>query len=106
MSKCPEKIAKNIQGRLLPEYEKQLEEVLTRIESANKYYAGKMNQILKIADFLGVVRPTDDSRTTLYPGNEKGVYRIESYSDKEVKFEVQVDADRAIEILKILGYGK
>jgi hypothetical protein len=106
MNKGPERIARDIKGRLLPEYEEQLKMVLARIESANKYYADKMNQIFKLADFLGMVRPSDDSRTTLYPDHKRGVYSIESYSDKAVKFTVEVDADKAIEVLKILGYGK
>lgn len=104
MSKGPEKIAKDIKSRLLPGYEKQLADVIARNESANRYVEGRLTQICKVADFLGMERPDDDSKT-LYPPSEKGVYRIAAYSDNSVKFEVEVDADRAIEVLKILGYG-
>ena len=105
MNKTPEKVAKDIKARLLPKYEAQLAKVLVRIESSNKYHADKLACVQKIAGFLNVEVPTDDYRMALFPQGQRGVYKIEPYSDGKVKFDVEVDADKAIEILKILGYG-
>lgn len=105
MGKSSEKVAKDIKSRLLPEYEKQLADVLVRNESSNRYAEGRMRQICEIADFLGQKRPEDDNRLALYPMLGKGVYKIEPYSQEHVKFDVECPADKAIEILKILGYG-
>ncbi len=108
MAKTPEQIAKNIKSRLIPEYERQLAEVLIKIESSNRYHSGKLAQIIKVATYLGLPTPTDDNRMSLYPGHETcnghGVHRIEAYSEDKVKFEVEIGADKAIEILKLLGY--
>ncbi len=105
MSKPAEKIARDIKSRLLPEYGTALKDVLARIESSNKYSAGRMDQIGRVADFLGIPRPADEARMILYPERQRGIYRIEASADTAVKFEVVVNADRAIEILKLLGYG-
>ncbi len=104
MSKPAEKIARDIKSRLLPEYGTALKDVLARIESSNKYSAGRMDQIGRVADFLGMPRPTDDSRETIYPGGDRGVFSIHPVSDNRVKFAIEVDASVAIEILKLLGY--
>ncbi len=102
MNKSAEKIARDIKSRLLPEYESQLVEVLARIESSNKYEAGKLATKKKIVDFLGV--SIHEANGCLYPDGQRGVYKIEANSEKTVKFDVEVGADKAIEILKILGY--
>ena len=104
MAKTSEQIARNIKSRLIPEYEKQLAEVLVKIEKSNKYYAGKLAQITKVAEYLRIDPPADDNRANIYPGHEKGVQRIEPYSEDKVKFEVETSAEKAIEILKLLGY--
>ncbi len=54
---------------------------------------------------FSIPRPADEARMILYPERQRGIYRIEASADTAVKFEVVVNADRAIEILKLLGYG-
>lgn len=104
MSKTPEKIARDIKSRLLPEYEAQLEKVIVRNETSNKYHAGRLAMMQKIAEFLGMPKPDDDTKSDLFPEYEKGVHRITACSEDKVKFDVEVSPEKAIEILKILGY--
>lgn len=110
MAKCAEKIAKDIKSRLIPEYEAQLVKVLERIEKANAYAAGRLAQIRKVAEFLGVDEPKDDEKRNaiIYLGHEqKGIYSIEAYGKEKVKIkDIEVSAELAIEILKVVGYGK
>lgn len=104
MAKTAEQIAKNIKSRLIPEYERQLAEVLIKIEKSNKHHAGKLAQITRVAQYLGIDPPTDDNRASIFPGYEKGVHKIEAYSEKTVRFDVEASAEDTIKILKSLGY--
>ncbi len=106
MTKEAEKIAKDIKSRLLPEYELQLAETIKRNEAADNYRNGRLRTMQMIADFLGVKSPDDDQGATIFPerGHEMGVYKIEPYSDNRVKMDVECSPEKAIEILKLLGY--
>ncbi len=107
MTKEAEKIAKDIKSRLLPEYELQLAETIKRNEEADNYRNGRLRAMQTIADFLGVPRPTNDQQANIYPerGCELvGVYKIEPYSEGKIKMDVECSPEKAIEILKLLGY--
>ena len=95
-----EKIARAIQSRLLPEYEKQLITVLENIERSNNYHAGRLQILKTVAEYFGQVAPEDDDKP-IYPYSGWGIYKIESTSDG-VKFEVSASVQIALKIFELL----
>lgn len=95
-----EKIARAIETRLLPEYEKHLAIVLENIEKSNAYHAGRMETLKTIAEYFGQPTPEDDGKA-IYPGMGKGIYKIEAVSEG-VKFDVTCGVPEALRIFEIL----
>jgi hypothetical protein len=96
----PEKIAHAIQSRLLPEYEKQLVIALENIKKSDAYHAVRMETLKTIAEYFGLPTPEDDDKA-IYPGMEKGVYKIEAASEG-VKFDISTSVEKALQIFEIL----
>lgn len=103
--KTPEKIAKDIKSRLMLGYLPALEKAEKALAEAIKYHTGKLESIRKVARFLGVDEPTED-RQVIYPSSNipglAGVYKIESYDENEIKFEVKTTPEKTIKILTLL----
>lgn len=101
----PEKIAKAIQSRLLPEYEKQLVIALDHIEKSDAYHAGRMQTLKAVAEYFGQSAPEDDDKAIYPPGGHErlglGIYKIEADS-KGVKFSVECGIEKALKIFDIL----
>ncbi len=102
MDRGPEKIARAIETRLLPEYEEQLAIVLECIEKSDAYHAGRLEILKAVAEYFGQPIPEDDDKA-IYPGLELGlgVYKIEVSSDG-VKFDVSTTVEKALQIFEIL----
>ena len=101
-----EKIARAIETRLLPEYEKQLITVLENIERSDTYHAGRLEVLKAIAEYFGQVAPEDDDKP-IYPGMELGlgIYKIEATSDG-IKFDISTTVKKALQVFDILKEGK
>lgn len=100
----PEKIAKAIQSRLLPEYEKQLAVALENNIKSDAYHDGRLKVLRAISDYFG--RPVlEDDNTAIYPETGMGIYKIEVVSEG-VKFEVSCGITEALKIFDILKEGK
>jgi len=98
--KEPCKIAKDIQGRLLPIYWAELSKAKEQIRQHNEYEANKKTTIQKIADYLGVEIHENGSVYTREALKE--VYSIEPYGKDTVKFTVECSADQAIKVFEAL----
>jgi hypothetical protein len=103
LSKQNGQIASDIQRRFIPEYEALFRKAQERVDKTNEYARKRRGQIADIALYLGCDVPKEDGHGVYL--NKWGVYRIEPYSDSAVKFEVQVDAKKAIEVLEVLRKG-
>jgi hypothetical protein len=103
LSKRNEQIAAEIRRRFLADYDVIFEKAKARVDSSNEWHRKRREQIETVATYLGVKMPEKDGQG-LYL-NQWGVYRIEPHSDNAVKFEVQVDAKKAIEVFEVLRRG-
>lgn len=104
--KPAEKIAKDIKSRLLPDYLGALAKAEECLEKTTKYHAGKLEAIRKVARFLEVPEP-EEGKEVIYLSFDKEllgshVYKIESYDESSVKFDVETSPEKAIRILQIL----
>lgn len=100
----PEKIAKAIQGRLMPEYERQLATALENIKKSDAYHAGRLQILRSVAEYFGQAMPEEDDKA-IYPptGAHWGIYKIEAGCDSgEVKFELFCSLKKALQIFDIL----
>ncbi len=105
MDRGAEKIAKAIQGRLMPEYELQLAVALERIEESDAYHEDRLQILKTVAEYFGQPAPKDDD-AAIYPpgGHEKlgfGIYKIEATSD-ELTFDVSTTIKKALQIFDVL----
>jgi len=101
MDRGAEKIARAIETRLLPEYEKQLTIALERIEKSDAYHEARLQTIKTVAEYFGQPVPEDDDRA-IYPGPGWGVYKIEAVGNGEIKFYISAPMAKAISIFEIL----
>jgi len=106
-NKSPEQIARDIERRLMPEYRESLKVLLERIDNEEKYITKRSALIEKIARHLALEVRDDDRRDrTRYPSvwirYGQAVRDIVAYSDEKVRFEVEADADLAIQILTLI----
>lgn len=98
-----EKIARAIETRLLPEYEKQLAIALEQVEKSDAYHAVRLQTLKTVAEYFGQPIPEDDDKP-IYPEMGKGIYKIEAISEG-VKFEVTCGVPEALRIFEILKGG-
>ncbi len=100
MDRGPEKIAKAIQSRLMPEYERQLAVALENNLKSDAYHDGRLLTLHAVAYYFGVSLPEDDNQA-IYPEMGIGIYKIEAVSEG-VKFDVACSVDKALQIFDIL----
>ena len=103
MGRGAEKIARAIETRLLPEYERQLAIALDRIEKSNACYEGRLQTLKTVAEYFGECIPEDDNKP-IYLGHLQlgmGIYKIETCSEG-VKFDISTTIEKALRIFDIL----
>ncbi len=105
MNRGQEKIARAIETRLLPEYEKQLAVALENIERSKAYHEVRLQPLKAVAEYFGQPVPEDNDKA-IYPkligtGRDMGIYKIETCSEG-VKFDVSCDMQKAIKIFDVL----
>lgn len=96
----PEKIAKAIQSRLMPDYDRQLVIALEGVKKSDAYHAGRLSVLKTMADYFGQPIPEDDN-AAIHPKMGMGIYKIEAVSEG-VKFEVSCGVKEALKIFEIL----
>ena len=99
----PERIAKAIQSRLLPEYLIELKKAIEQTEASNRYHRTRHDNLKKIADHLGVeLSSWDGGKTDFIYADIPAIRRIEAYGEDTVKFEVETTPEMAIKIIDLL----
>ena len=98
-SKTPQQIAKDLERRLLPKYIKELQAQKDRIRRQTEYEANRKNTLDRIAKHFELEH--DRNLQMIYP-YWKCVHMVENYGEDTVKFTVECDADKAIEVLELL----
>lgn len=96
----PEKIAKAIQSRLMPEYERQLAVAMENNLKSDAYHDARLQALRTVADYFGQPVPEDDDKA-IHPEMGLGIYKIEAVSEG-LKFEVSTTTEKALQIFKIL----
>ncbi len=104
MDRGADKIAKAIQSRLLPEYEKQLAVALERIARSDAYHDGRLMALRAVAEYFGQCMPGDDDKA-IHPEMGLGIYKIEATSEG-IKFDVDTSVEKALQIFQILKGGR
>lgn len=94
-------IARDIQRRFMPLYLQALEQVVMRNKEYDDYTDKKVNNIKKIAEHFGFDYNENRALTRL-----QSVYCVESYNEKNVKFEVITTPEIAIKIIELLKGGE
>jgi hypothetical protein len=103
--KTPEQIARDIERRLMPEYTKELQEVVDRIEKTNLYNQRQKENIQKLADYFGVeFKEKDRDRPTIWVYDKiKGLSStIEACREETVKFSLEVTPVLAMKIFDLM----
>ncbi len=100
MDRGSEKIAKTIQSRLMPEYEKQLAIALENNLKSDAYRDGRLKALRAVALYFGQTCPESDD-AAIYPEMSIGIYKIEAVSEG-LKFQVECSLEKALEIFEIL----
>ncbi len=100
MDRGPEKIAKAIQSRLMPEYERQLAFALENNLKSDAYHDGRLKALRAVTEYFGQPPPRSDEEA-IYPEMGRGIYKIEAVSEG-LKFEVSTTVEKALQIFKIL----
>ncbi len=95
-----EKIAKAIQSRLMPEYERQLAGTLESNLKSDAYHDGRLMALRAVAEYFGQCIPGDDDKA-IYPEMGLGIYKIEACSEG-LKFEISASVEKSMQIFKIL----
>ncbi len=96
----PDKIAKAIQARLMPEYERQLLFAVEQIKKSDAYHDGRLQVLRAVAEYFGQDVSQDDDKA-IYPEMGRGIYKIEAVSEG-VKFDVSCAVSEALKIFDIL----
>lgn len=99
-----EKIAKAIQSRLMPEYERQLTVALETNLKSDAYHDGRLEALRAVTEYFGQPPPRSDDEA-IHPGAEIGIYKIEAVSEG-LKFDVSCTIEKALQIFEILKGGK
>lgn len=94
-SKTPEQIARDIERRLMPPYERVLAQTKDRKAKADAYEAKKMRAIDAIRDAMGSGASIKDGDVIRY-----NPFCRARYYGGDIKIEVELPVDKAVEILR------
>lgn len=94
-SKAPEQIAKDIERRLMPPYERVLAQTKERKAKADAYEAEKMRALETIRDAMGEGASIKDDDVIRYNS-----FCRAKYYGGTIKIEVELPVDKAVEILR------
>lgn len=104
-TRSPDRIARDIERRLMPEYLKALKETIIKIEKINFYNKRQIENLKKLADYFGVEFKTEErNRLTIWVYNKiPGLgSTIEACDGDTVKFSLEVKPEIAIKIFDLM----